>query len=59
MTLGKGKRLKPCKTGLRESRKGMEELLALSLRQASPEIWKLQRVEFHDSLPLNKCTELV
>lgn len=37
MSLGKDKSLmlKPCKTDLRESRKGTEELLALSLCQVS------------------------
>jgi len=61
MSLGKDKSLmlKPCKTDLGEPRKGTDKLLALLLCQVSLEIWKLQRVEFHDRLPLNKRTELV
>lgn len=60
MSLGKDKSLmlNASKTDLRESRKATEELLALSLYQVLLEIWKLQRTEFHDSLPPNKCTEL-
>lgn len=61
MRLGKGNSLmrKPSKADLRESRKETEQFLGLSLLQVSLEFWKLQKVNFHYSLPLNKCTELV